>query len=56
MDAKFKNRDIGDLGNGDVAKAKQKVMGAIQAEGQAGTAIDQSIDKIGEAKDALGIE
>ena len=55
MDEKFKDRDLGNASKGNVAKAKQKVMGAIQAEGQAGTAIDQSLDKLDDAINTLGI-
>jgi hypothetical protein len=56
MDEAFHNGEIENLSKGDVAKAKQKVHSAIQQEEQAETAIDQSIDKIDEAKNTLGIE
>ena len=56
MDEAFHNDEYGDLNKGDVVKAKQKIMGAIQAEEQAGTAIGQSADKLGDALDTLGIE
>ena len=52
----FKSGEIGDLKKGDVVKAKQKIMGAIQQEEQAETAVDNSIDKLDDAMDTLGIE
>jgi len=56
MDEKFADRDLAETSKGDVAKAKQKIMGAIRQEEQSGTAVDQSIDKIDDAMDTLGIE
>jgi len=56
MDTVFADRDFGETNQGDVAKAKQKIMGAVQAEEQAKTTIDQSLDKIDDAMDALDIE
>ena len=56
MDTVFKDRDFGDTDKGDVAKAKQKIMGAVQHEEQAGAAIDRSLDKLVDAMDALGLE
>jgi len=56
MDEKFADRDFGDTSKGDIAKAKQKIMGAIQQETKAQTAVDQSLDKIDAAMDTLGIE
>ena len=41
---------------GDVIKAKQKIMGAIQHEEQAETAVDKSIDKLDDALNTLGTE
>lgn len=56
MDIMFRDRNFGNTSKGDVAKAKQKIHSAIQHEEQAGTAIDQSVDKIYDAMKALGIE
>jgi len=56
MDTMFKNRDFGNTSKGDVAKAKQKIHSAIQHEEQAEAAVDQSLDKLGVALDALDIE
>lgn len=56
MDMVFKDRDFGNTSKGDVVKAKQKIHSAIQHEEQAETAVDQSLDKLGDALDALDIE
>jgi len=56
MDIVFKNRDFGNTSRGDVAKAKQKIMGAIQNEEQAETSVDQSIEKLDDAMNTLGLE
>ena len=56
MNTVFKNRDFGDTSKGDVVKAKQKIHSAIQAEVQAGTAVDKSLEKLDDAMDTLGIE
>ena len=56
MDTVFKNRDFGNTRKSDVVKAKQKIMGAIQHEEQAETAVDQSIDKLDDAMNTLGLE
>lgn len=56
LDELFKSGEIGDLKKGDVVKAKQKIMGAIQQEEQAETAVGQSIDKLDDALNTLGIE
>jgi len=56
MDTSFKNRDFGTAKKGDVVKAKQKIHSAIQHEEQAETAVDQSIDKLDDALNTLGIE
>ena len=56
MDTVFKDRNFGDTSKGDVVKAKQKIHSAIQHEEQAETAVDQSIEKLDEALDALDIE
>lgn len=56
MDTVFKNRDFGNTSKSDVVKAKQKIMGAIQHEEQAETAVDQSIDKLDDAMNTLGLE
>ena len=47
---------IGDLKKGDVVKAKQKIHSAIQHEEQAEASVDQSIDKLDDALNTLGIE
>ncbi|MHC4605017.1 MAG: hypothetical protein ACYS6W_17005, partial [Planctomycetota bacterium] len=56
LDELFKSGEIGDLKKGDVVKAKQKIMGAIQQEEQAETAVGQSIEKLIDALNALGYE
>lgn len=56
MDEKFADRDFGGTSKGDVAKAKQKIRSAIQDETRAESDIDQSLDKLDEAMDTLGIE
>jgi hypothetical protein len=56
LDELFKSGEYGDLFKGDVNKAKQKIHSAMQQEEQAETAVDQSIDKLDDALDALGIE
>jgi len=48
--------NYGDLKKSDVVKAKQKIHSAIQHEEQAETAVDQSIEKLDDALDALDIE
>ena len=56
MDDAFHNSELDNLNKGDVVKAKQNIHSAIQHEEQAETAIDQSIDKLDDALDTLGIE
>ncbi len=56
MDTVFKDRNFGNTSKGDVVKAKQKIMGAIQQEEQAEAAVDNSIGKLDDALDTLGIE
>ena len=56
LDELFKSGEIGDLNKGDVVKAKQKIHSAIQQEEQAETAVDQSLDKLDDALNTLGIE
>lgn len=56
MDAVFKNRNFGNTGKNDVAKAKQKIHSAIKQETQAETAVDRSIDNLNDALNSLGIE
>ena len=56
MDIVFRDRDFGNTSKGDVVKAKQKIHSAIQQEEQAETAVDQSIDKLDDALNTLGIE
>ena len=56
MDEVFKDRNFGSAKKGDVVKAKQKIMSAIQQEEQAETAVDQSIGKLDDALNTLGIE
>ena len=56
MDTVFKNRDFGNTSKGDVVKAKQKIMGAIQCEEQAETDVDKSLEKLDDALSALGID
>ncbi len=56
MDEAFHNGQLDNLKKGDVVKAKQKILGAIQAETQAETAVDNSIEKLDDALDTLGIE
>ncbi len=53
MDDAFHNGQLDNLNKGDVVKAKQKVMGAIQQEEQAETAVDQSIEKLDDALNTL---
>jgi hypothetical protein len=52
----LKSGNYGDLSKGDVVTAKQKIHSAIQQEEQAETAVGQSIDKLDDALDTLGIE
>lgn len=56
MDTVFKDRDFGNTSKGDVVKAKQKILSAIQREEQAETSIGQSLEKLNDALDALDIE
>ena len=56
MDDAFHNGELDNLNKGDVVKAKQKIHSAIQQEEQAETAVDQSIDKLDDALNTLGIE
>ncbi len=56
LDELFKSGEIGDLKKGDVVKAKQKIHSAIQHEEQAEASVDQSIDKLDDALNTLGIE
>ena len=56
MDDAFHEGVFGDLNKGDVAKAKQKIMGAIQHEEQAETDVDKSLDKLDDALNTLDIE
>ncbi|MHC4756101.1 MAG: LamG domain-containing protein, partial [Planctomycetota bacterium] len=56
MDIVFKDQDFGNASKSDVVKAKQKIHSAIKHEEQAETAVDQSIDKLDDALDTLGIE
>jgi len=56
MDTVFKDRDFGNTSKSDVVKAKQRIHSAIQHEEQAETAVDQSIDKLDDALDTLGLE
>ena len=53
MDDAFGNGELDNLSSGDVVKAKQKIHSAIQQEEQAGTAVDQSIEKLEDALEAL---
>ncbi|KKK60309.1 hypothetical protein LCGC14_3025660, partial [marine sediment metagenome] len=53
MDTVFKNRDFGNTSKGDVVKAKQKIMGAIQHEVQAETDIKHSIKKLEDSMSAI---
>ncbi len=56
LNTSFKNRDFGTAKKGDVVKAKQNIMGAIQQEEQAETSVDNSIEKLIDAMTALDIE
>jgi hypothetical protein len=56
MDDAFHNGELDNLNKGDVVKAKQKIHSAIQQEEQAETAVDQSIDKLDDALNTLGLE
>jgi len=56
MDGAFHNGQLDNLNKGDVVKAKQKIHSAIQQEEQAETAVDQSIEKLDDALNTLGIE
>ena len=56
LDELFKSGEIDGLKKGDVVKAKQKIHSAIQQEVQAETAVNQSLDKLDEALNTLGIE
>jgi hypothetical protein len=56
MDGAFHEGVFDDLDKKEVVKCKQKIMGAIRHEEQAETAVDQSIEKIDDALDALDIE
>jgi hypothetical protein len=56
MDDAFHNGELDNLNKGDVVKAKQKIHSAIQQEEQAEAAVDQSIDKLDDALNTLGIE
>jgi len=56
LDELFKSGEIGELKKGDVVKAKQKIMGAIQQEEQAEAAVGQSIEKLKDGLSALDIE
>lgn len=52
----FESRDYGDLKNGDIAKARQKVYSVIQHEEQAANTLERSIDKLYESLFSLGWE
>jgi hypothetical protein len=56
VDEAFRNRELGSLSKGDVAKAKQKVMAGMQQERQAKSAVEQSREKLTDALNTLGIE
>ena len=56
LDELFKSGEIGDLKKSDVVKAKQKIHSAIQHEEQAEIDVDQSLDKLNSALNALDIE
>jgi formylglycine-generating enzyme required for sulfatase activity len=56
MDEAFHAGVFGDLDKNEVVKCKQKILGAMQQEEQAETAVDQSIDKLDDALNTLGIE
>ena len=56
MDDAFHNGELDNLNKGDVVQAKQKLHSAIQQEEQAETTIGQSLEKLNDALDALGID
>lgn len=56
FDQMLETREYEKFNKGDIIKAKQKIHSAIQAEEQAETAVGQSIDKLEDALDTLGIE
>jgi len=56
MDDAFHNGEFDNLNKNDVIQAKQKLHSAIQHEEQAETTIGQSLEKLNDALDALGID
>lgn len=56
LDTYFKDRDFRTAKKNDIVKSKQAIHSAIQHEKQAETAVEQSLDKLYDALDALDIE
>jgi hypothetical protein len=56
LDEAFAASQLGTDSKNDVVKAKQKIHSAIQNEAQAGSDVQNSLEKIDDAYDALGIE
>ncbi|MHC4738696.1 MAG: LamG domain-containing protein [Planctomycetota bacterium] len=56
LDAEFRDHDFRTAKKANAAKAKQKIHSAIQHEEQAATAVEQSVDKLDDALNTLGIE
>ncbi|MHC4739426.1 MAG: LamG domain-containing protein [Planctomycetota bacterium] len=56
LEAAFRDGAFEGVKKSDVAKAKQKIHSAIQKEEQAATAVEQSVDKLDEALNTLGID
>jgi hypothetical protein len=52
----LETKDYGDLKKGDVIKARQRILSAMQHQGQSADALDKSIEGLYDALDSLGWE